>query len=168
MKFILGGESPLKFRALDDAADCEFNDPKVVTHPLDLEFPAQPVGFDEMEEGARLRSRAVLAANPPGLFYAVGIESGIELRDDQWHDYAVISVRSDVIEIIGRTDSILFPTDCVEIARERGFKTTTVGSVIAEKYGCDPKDPHSYLTKGSHSRESFIRRALMDILKRLY
>lgn len=73
----------------------------------------------------------------------------------------------DEIEIIGRTDSILFPSECVEIARERGFKTTTVGSVIAEKYGCDPKDPHSYLTKGSHSRGGIIQRALMGILKRL-
>lgn len=96
MRFILGGESPLKFRALDGAATYEFHDSKVVTHPLDLEFPAQPEGYDEIEEGARLRSRAVLEANPPGMFYAVGIESGIERAygTDLWRDYAVISVRN--------------------------------------------------------------------------
>jgi len=56
-----------------------------------------------------------------------------------------------------------FPRKDVEIALERGV---TAGSVIAERTGCDPADPHSFLTEGRKSREDFLVEPLVKLLKK--
>jgi hypothetical protein len=55
----------------------------------------------------------------------------------------------------------------VEIAEERGFETTTVGSVITERLGGDPTDPHSVLTNGKVTRTMTLVDALTIALQQL-
>ncbi|MEK7172587.1 MAG: hypothetical protein AAB740_01245, partial [Patescibacteria group bacterium] len=69
--------------------------------------------------------------------------------------------------IITTTPGVIFPEDCVAIAKERGFVTTTVGSIIAEKLGGDPTDPHSTLTKGAVSRVQTLVAGLIIALSQI-
>jgi non-canonical (house-cleaning) NTP pyrophosphatase len=57
----------------------------------------------------------------------------------------------------------------VEMARARpgGFSTTTAGAVIAEQTGCDPQDPHEYLTAEVRTRQALMQDALMAALGQL-
>jgi len=54
-----------------------------------------------------------------------------------------------------------------EIAKECGFATTTVGSVIVEKLNGDPTDPQSTLTNGIVSRAKTLVDGLVVALAQL-
>ncbi len=62
---------------------------------------------------------------------------------------------------------IQIPEQCIRVAEERGFKTTTVGSVIAEQLGGDPRDPHSALTESKVTRTLTLIDALTTALQQL-
>ena len=126
----------------------------------------QPVGLSEMVTGAK--NRAIGAQNHCSGSFGLGIENGIEFseRDEQEivHDFAVVVLITPAgEEYITETMRIRFPLDLTLIAKQRGFKTTTVGSVIAEKYGCNPANPHSFLTNGLFSREQLLRDAVVCV-----
>lgn len=128
----------------------------------------QPVGFDETFSGALTRAISAKSQDPDGI--AIGIESGIFRlgTTSVTLDFAIIVVlTSDGRQIITTSEGIQFPEDCVKIAEERGFKTTTVGSVITEKLGGDPTDPHSVLTKGKVTRTMTLIDALVTALQQL-
>jgi len=55
----------------------------------------------------------------------------------------------------------------VRIAEKRGFKTTTVGSIITEQLGGDPTDPHSTLTSGKISRTMTLIDAVATALQQV-
>jgi hypothetical protein len=59
---------------------------------------------------------------------------------------------------------VVVPTACVEEARTRGFAATTAGSVIAERFGGDPADPHITLTGGKTDRKSLLITTLKELL----
>ena len=48
----------------------------------------------------------------------------------------------------------------VEEAKERGFYSNTVGSIIAEKTGCKSNDPHKYLTHNLVDRSTLLVQAI--------
>lgn len=61
-----------------------------------------------------------------------------------------------------------FPQEAVRVARQIGFDTTTVGSVLSQMYpGCNSKDPHTYLTGGKITRRLQIISALQPLKKHL-
>lgn len=129
---------------------------------------AQPVGFEETFNGALTRAR--LAMRDVDMI-PIGIENGIFRFNGEIPisiDLAIIvlitSGMSDVRRIVTTSAGIVFPEDCVEIAESRGFESTTVGSVIAEKFGGDPADPHSILTNGKVSRAMILTDALVAAL----
>jgi len=126
----------------------------------------QPFGFRETSSGALTRAMSVRAQNPNAI--SIGIESGIFLLDDFFIDMAVIVLlTSDGYEIITISGGIELPDICVKIARERGFASTTVGSVIAEKFGGDSENPHSTLTIGKVSRAMILTDALVIALRQI-
>ncbi len=125
----------------------------------------QPVGFDETFGGALTRASSAKSQTPDSI--AVGIESGI-FRFGVTLDIAVIVVLTpDGQQIVTTSEGIQFPEECVRLAEERGFKTTTVGSVITEQLGGDPTDPHSVLTKGKVTRTMTLVDALTTALQQL-
>ena len=130
----------------------------------------QPVGLNETYQGAASRAQGAKAQNPEAV--AVGIESGIFITNNEQLpltiDVAVIVVLTpDNRRIVTTTSGVVFPEDCVAIAKERGFATTTAGSVIAEKLGGDSTDPHSTLTKGAVSRTQTLVAGLVIALAQL-
>jgi len=83
-------------------------------------------------------------------------------------DIAVLVILTpDGRQIITTSEGVQFPEECVRIAEKLGFKTTTVGSIITEKLGGDPTDPHSVLTKGKVTRTMTLVDALTVALQQL-
>lgn len=133
----------------------------------------QPVGFEQTYNGAFERAmqarRTFLGCN-----VAIGIESGIicfpTINGQMAMDIAVVVIIDrNYLSIVTTSVGIRFPTECVEIAREHGFKTTTVGSIIAEVLPGrgNGTDPHSILTDGRVTRVATlvdaIEKALIQI-----
>jgi len=130
----------------------------------------QPVGLSETFAGALNRVQGAKAQSPEAI--AIGIESGIFRTNNEklpfTLDLAVIVVLTvDNRHIVVTTPGIEFPEDCVVTAEERGFATTTAGSVIAERLGGDPTDPHSTLTNGAVSRTKTLIDGLVVALAQL-
>ena len=130
----------------------------------------QPVGLNETYQGAFNRAQGAQAQNPKAV--AMGIEGGIFRTNNEklplTIDLAVIVVLTpDNRRIVTTTPGVVFPEDCLHIAQERGFATTTVGSVIAEKLGGDPTDPHFTLTKGAVSRTQTLVDGLVVALSQI-
>jgi hypothetical protein len=62
------------------------------------------------------------------------------------------------------------PSDLVDEARNRGFRTTTVGEIISERFTNgrgDKTDPHTILTNGRVSRRQYLTDALVDGLREI-
>jgi len=123
----------------------------------------QPLGFSETFKGALTRAESVRARNPNAI--SIGIESGIFFFDGFFADMAVIVLfRSDGEQIVTISAGIKLPDSCVEIAieqRKQEFSSATIGSVMAERFGGDPSDPHSTLTDGRVSRAMILTDALV-------
>ncbi len=116
---------------------------------------AQPCETGETLTGALTRAQAALESYPEAKA-AVGIESGIfriTLDKPLTIDYAyIVILTNDGRRIISHSPAVPFPEAYVVIAEKRGFDTTTVGTVIAEKIGGQSNDPHSTVTDGRVSR----------------
>lgn len=128
----------------------------------------QPVGFEETYNGALTRATSAQAQRLYTI--AIGIESGIFRfgATPKTLDIAVIVVITPGgRQIVTTSEGIQFPENCVKIADERGFEITTVGSIISEKFGGDPSDPHSILTDGKVTRKATLVGALVTAFKQL-
>lgn len=129
----------------------------------------QPVGFEETFNGALNRAKSASLTTSDAI--AVGVESGIFRFDEGTSvsiDIAVIVlITPGNRQIVTTSAGIVFPEDCVKIAESRGFESTTVGSVIAEKFGGNPADPHSTLTGGRVSRTMILTDAIVLALSKI-
>lgn len=129
----------------------------------------QPCEFTETCRGAEARAMAAQATSPESL--AIGIESGIfriDVCPPITLDIAVIVLlTADGRRIVTTSQGMLFPEVYVHEARLRGFETTTVGSIIAERLGGNPNDPHATLTGGRVMRKATLIEAVCVALLQL-
>ncbi len=166
MHIILGSMSTIKTDAVEAACHALGLTVTITTTPVDSGISAQPVGRAETERGARNRARGA-QAHAPGSF-AIGIENGIRETANGYEDWAVIAVVCpDGTEVLTDGPALPLPTESVEEARARGFATATVGQILAEHFGSNPNDPHSFLTHGSTSRLSLLTEAAKTALLHL-
>jgi non-canonical (house-cleaning) NTP pyrophosphatase len=111
----------------------------------------QPVGFGQTLLCAKNRAEIVRLQYPEAL--CLGIESGLIQAHDVTTDTAVIAALTpDGSWFFGTSPGITLPERYVQEAKRRGFKTTTVGEVVAESLRGDPTDPHASLTSGIINR----------------
>lgn len=132
----------------------------------------QPVDHSEILEGVLNRlNHAKQLTEGNGDVY-VSMENGIlifefkgEIRcfDLAW----VVIERRFGKRAFAHSTGIEFPLEYVEEAMNRGFATTTIGSVMAEKLGIDSTDPHSTLTDGLVSRSDMLKQTLRAALGQL-
>ncbi len=129
---------------------------------------AQPFGFAAISAGAHERARAAVGGHS-GDVWGIGIESGIVFAEGcGYYDVAVVvAVTPDGRSANAVSAGIPFPTEDVNEARRRGFATTTVGDVIAERLGGSPQNPHSTLTGGRVSRQDTLTVATTAALAQL-
>ncbi len=125
----------------------------------------QPVGFEETFQGALTRAQGI--RSPGDRSIAIGIESGILLSENVTLDIAVVVVLTYDSRIVTSSVGIQFPEGCNILAAQRGFKTTTVGSVVAEQLGGDPTDPHATITNGKITRSALLTDAIVAALSQL-
>lgn len=155
MKVIIGSTSVLKTKAVililaaEPHALSQLNE--IYSTKVTSGVNEQPIGLEETLRGATNRAEAAQKEYPECL--AIGIESGLIREKGISVDMAVIVfLTPDGRKIVTTSPGIVFPEEYVKITEERGFATTTVGSVIAEKLGGDKSNPHHQLTDAKTSR----------------
>jgi non-canonical (house-cleaning) NTP pyrophosphatase len=168
IKILVGSTSPHKIEAVRLACAQIGLVADVIGVNTDSHQYEQPLGIDSTFMGANIRAYFTLNDYPDCV--CIGIESGIVCVGNYKHylDIAYIVIaRSNAEPIVATTPSIEFPSEYYDEARKRGFKDTTVGSVIAEKLGGDPTDPYAALTKGRVTRVDTLVAGLVPALKQL-
>ena len=170
-KSVTGAQYLLEHEGTRVLVDCGLFQGGAATEQLN----AEPFGFEEILRGATHRANAVTEKFGRNIV-AVGIENGI-LGPDPLEsnivkgvnlDIAVIVVLAYGKRIVTNSSSIQLPFSEVMVARVIGFDTTTVGQIIADKFGSDPADPHSHLTRGRISRKDLLVRALVVAFQQIY
>ncbi len=171
MKIILASKSSQKLLALKLATQkLGFTEIQIETVQTTSDVNEQPLGFNETYEGAMNRAIAAknaISNNTPT--YSIGIESGIlEIEyqgSKKYHDLAIVVIISPNGKITSTNSvGIEFGEEYVKIARNRGFKTNTVGSVIAQIQGGDPTDPHSTISNNQLNRMTLLSQAIESAL----
>ncbi|MEI8339600.1 MAG: DUF84 family protein [bacterium] len=169
MKIVVGSTSEHKLAAVRQACVQIGLVAEVVGIKTDSRQDEQPIGTKSAFLGARIRANAVLSVYPDDV--CIGIESGIVHTGNRFGHFMdmayVVIARRDTDLIVTTTPSIEFPSECYYEAARRGFKTTTVGSIIAEKFGGNSTDPHATLTKGRVTRMSTLVAGLVPALLQL-
>ncbi|MEK7498425.1 MAG: DUF84 family protein [Patescibacteria group bacterium] len=171
MKFALGSLSLEKYTALGIACiqlgfdiDAQAD---LVSCDVSSGVSAQPYGMRETSRGAMYRAKGARKEHPDT--YAVGIENGIVCLGGRYIDVAVIVlITPEGKHFVGTSVGIEVPVGMVDIARSRGFATTTVGDIIAEKMGGSKTDPHLTLTKGRISRRDILIDALSTLFCQVF
>jgi non-canonical (house-cleaning) NTP pyrophosphatase len=131
----------------------------------------QPIGFEETYGGALARAKGAQAVD--GSAVAVGIENGVFRfggDDGKKHavDFAVVVVLlPDGQESVATSLGMEYPDGCVVEAERRGFETTTIGSVFAERFGGDPTDSQSVISKGRAPRVSLLTDTIVQALTQI-
>jgi non-canonical (house-cleaning) NTP pyrophosphatase len=147
----------------------------------------QPVGDDETVRGAWNRISHLMRdwrrVSRDQASILISIENGIVqtparrvVGDDkslsplnEWLDVAWIAVQDGESGETFFTSSASTPcnSDVVAAAAAKGFDTTTVGDIMAERYpSSDTKDPHFVLTGGVTRRSDILEEALIIALGR--
>lgn len=127
----------------------------------------QPWGNEETSRGALNRLECLDPAPPNAL--TVAIENGvlpIEIQgEERYFDFAwVVAKNSAGKSYLARSSGVEFAKKHVDIAKEKGFETTTIGSVIesdltSKGVKMDGADPHSTLTNFMVSRRRTLEHA---------
>ncbi|NTW30362.1 MAG: DUF84 family protein [Candidatus Moranbacteria bacterium] len=128
----------------------------------------QPIGFEETYGGALTRAQGAQATDADAI--AIGIENGVFRfggDDGKRHavDFAVVVALSpDGREAVATSAGMEYPDVCVIEAERRGFETTTIGSVFAERFGGDPTDPQSVMSEGRAPRVKLLTDTIVQAL----
>lgn len=166
MKIALGTDSALKVRATDLACDkVGLGGADIVQIKAKSHVNEQPVGEYETTLGSKNRAWQAMQAVPDADF-SLGVESGICRIGKEWFETVQVTLlwRNGHHVGLGYADRTIYPDWAVDEARRRGFDTTTVGQVLAEKLGFDPKNPHLGLSGGRLSRVDQLTRAIESTL----
>jgi len=131
----------------------------------------QPVGFEETLAGAMNRMADAKQKNEEeDIGFVVGIESGIYVINGKCFDFGWVIIERclDGKMVSSTTPFIEFPAEEMEEANRRGFETTTVGDIFAERNPeANTKDPHSFLTQGKTSRGKLLAQGISAALAQL-
>ena len=166
IKIVVGSPSECKLLAVRQAClelnlDCE-----IVGFETESGQNEQPVGLKETVAGALTRAKSAQAKDYNAI--AIGIESGIIRTGEPYNvsiDLAVIVALFGDDITITTSNGMQFVEEFVNIAQERSFRYSTVGSVIAESFGSNKNDPHSFVSDGTVSRSETIKNGVVIVMK---
>lgn len=149
MKIVLASESAVKIAAVQKAfADTSI---ELITLSVSSGVSEQPMN-DETLTGAFARLSAARAQEPNADLY-ISIENGIFEEDGNFIDHPIVAISNgNTKPLVTKGEGVRFPAEAVEEARQRGFDTTTVGKIMAQKgWVADHADPHKDLIGKSRS-----------------
>lgn len=124
----------------------------------DLSVNAQPEGEQETVGYARERWREMCLEHGPTTGIDISIESGAIGN----LDVAVVILYSHGNEVVVLSRGIAFPPGVLEEARARGFKTTTAGDIIHERFSHIPSNNWHVHFPPYKSREDQIVEAVVS------
>lgn len=154
MKIAIGSTSPHKLAALTQAIDMLLLTHEIVAFEIPTKkWDQQPVGFDQTLRYAKDRAQLACRECPEAI--CIGIESGIIQAQNVTLDIAVIvalTPEPDNNFYFSTSPGLRLPPQDVKEAERRGFKTTTVGQMIAERLKGDPTDPLPAITSNALNR----------------
>jgi len=182
---LVGSTSPHKVFGTDLATKTiPFLDAYVTGSSTNSGVSDQPYGIKEILLGAHNRANAVWRLG----IVAIGIESGlIEIPNlsfwkrllaripclgDRYRKQIIYCCMTVVVAIdhsgnvhYAISNGMQFPTDAVLTARQQN---TTVGKVLAAKYGGDHTDPRRIISSGFVCRQDSITEAVKLVLFRIF
>lgn len=134
----------------------------------------QPVGRDEIVGGAINRIKSARLQVKADAY--ISIENGLIKHGESWFDYGYVRifylnpVTRKVSIHTGLSEKCEFPAKYVKIAYQRGFDTTTVGSVLAE-YGVVENGKYPHLSLSGISRFDYLapaaRKAALSLIQEM-
>ncbi len=170
--FAVAGKSQLKIAAVQKALELLAMEGSVIGVPLGpTGTNEQPVGRQEILTGAANRAIAAYGNNNEAEYF-FGIENGIEERQGQWEDYAIVYLLVAPprgFALWNETARVIFPNEAVELTKSKpeGFKLHTVGKTLAEMgLVKDHADPH--LCLAGKSRLDILAEAIVDLLNDVF
>ena len=166
MKIGITSQNKLKVEAVRNAYSFMEPSPEISGYSADSGVGEQPIN-EQTLQGARNRI-ADLRKRVDGLDRIISIESGIFHEGDKWLDKAVIVIldTSTGKEYVAYSDAVVFLDKYVEMAREMGFDTTTVGRVMAnEGFIENAKDPHQSIS--GVSRRVYIEETVKGLVEEI-
>lgn len=165
IKIVIASSSKEKIGALEAACERLKISTEIISCPAISGVNEQPYGLEETLKGAKTRADNARALHKDKT--VIGIENGLIPCGTHFIDLAVlIVIKPNGETCVGTSAGISFPTAAVNVAKSRGFKKNTAGSVIAEMLGGKPSDPHQTLTGGVVSRKEILTDALVALLSR--
>jgi inosine/xanthosine triphosphatase len=166
MRIGVTSQNKLKVNAVRKAYSAVVDLVEVEGYAADSGVGEQPVN-EQTLTGARNRISDV-NTKIDGLDRIVSIESGIFKEGKQWLDKAVVVIYNPQSgeEHIEYSESVVFPNEFIEKARQIGFDTMTVGQVMAESgHVSDQKDPH--LSISGISRQVYLENTILKLVKEI-
>jgi non-canonical (house-cleaning) NTP pyrophosphatase len=174
----VGSESEHKLAAVRGACEDLCLRARVVGFKTASRVNEQPSGLRETRRGAENRADGAWKETTDGdrrCDLALGIENGVvdladDVRLDPVVDMAVVSVAASNRHGLNRRRFVVVSGGYqiehgdVDEARIRGFDEHTVGSVTAERTGCDGSDATPFYTGGRVSRAELLRQAVKTAL----
>lgn len=176
MRIFLGSTSKHKLTAITEAASEVFPDEHdlvVQTFQVSSDINEQPVGLEETLQGARNRLKNLKTIIGDARYdLLVAMENGIFPvyvdGKELWFDLGWVVLEDPTgFPIYTNSSGIQVNTEYVEIARSRGFSTTTVGSISAERSAAERTDPNAFLTAGHVTRTNMLKQACKVALGQL-
>ncbi len=161
-----GNKSSIKINATVRATNAAGLDATVDRHDARSDIDAQPEGREMGQRGAENRAMTLHKLYPNA--YVVGMEDYLAYDDDQpVNRTAVTVIAPSGLSYDDLSMPILFDPRDVAAARARGFGTTTVGDMLAERIGSDRADPHGPMSGHAVNREEVHTRVLTRVFKRI-
>lgn len=125
----------------------------------------QPFGHEETIRGALNRLENAKKDQQLEYDFIASVENGIfqvEISgQDHFYDIGwIVLEHKKGVRIITSSLAIEFPLEAIQAAQKEGFKTKTVGSVLAERFRCKEADPHAFLTAQFTDRETILTQAV--------
>lgn len=175
MNVLVGSDNGHKIAAVKDAFDEVMPDTSknVIGKKVNHGFNEQVEGNENILAAAMARIEALRQlAGSTRYSFLVAIQDGIHSINvadvKHWFNAAWVVIEdADGRQAITHSTSIEFSSADVEATRVRGFATTTVGQVVAERSGGDPTDPMTELTNEVLCRSGILREAVKGALGQL-
>lgn len=176
MKILLGSTNEHKISAVKQVFKKLFPNENVQIKGIkaDSEINEQPLGHEETIGGALNRLKNAKLLYEGDFDYAIAIENGLfpvsVKGKKRFFDAAWVAVEdAKGRQTISLSSGLEFSEKAINkaLTRDGGFKTTTVGLIIAQETNCDATDPQSFMTNGLVSRVDMLKQAIEIALGQL-
>ncbi len=166
LKIVVGSTNPVKSEAVKEAFAQVFPDADLdlSAHKADSGVPDQPFGNQETRAGAFNRAKAAQQADPD-VDYAVGLEGGLEIIDDEYWAMAWMCVLHQEGRVgYGRTGSFILPQPVADLIGSGLELAHATDQIFATHNSGQQNGTVGFLTSDLITRKDFYVEAMIFAL----